>query len=57
MKAVIAKAVAVPIRKLQTQKKMVMSIVNFIQDQDYENCEEFVNTISKSVLKKLQNPV
>ncbi len=34
-------------------KKLVMSIVNFIQSQDYENGEEFVNAISKSVLKKL----
>ena len=44
-------------QEIADTKKMVMSIVNFIQDQDYENCEEFVNTISKSVLKKLQNPV
>lgn len=36
-------------------KKLVMSIANFIQSQDYENSEEFVNAISKSVLKKLQN--
>jgi hypothetical protein len=34
-------------------KKLVMSIVNFIQGQDYENSEEFLNAISKSVLKKL----
>jgi len=34
-------------------KKLVMSIVNFIQSQGYENSEEFLNTISKSVLKKL----
>jgi hypothetical protein len=38
-------------------KKLVMSIVSFIQSQDYENSEEFVNAISKSVLKKLQNTV
>ena len=37
-------------------KKLVMSIVNFIQSQGYENIEEFVNAISKSVLKKLQKP-
>ena len=36
-------------------KKLVMSIVDFIQDQDYENSEEFVSAISKSVLKKLKN--
>ena len=35
-------------------KQLVMSIVNFVKSQGYENCEEFVNTISKSVLKKLQ---
>jgi hypothetical protein len=35
---------------------MVMSIVSFIKSQDYENSEEFINAISKSVLKKLQNP-
>lgn len=38
-------------------KKLVASIVSFIQSQDYENSEEFVNAISKSVLKKLQNKV
>ena len=37
-------------------KQLVMSIVNFVQSQGYENCEEFVNAISKSVLKKLQKP-
>jgi len=36
-------------------KKLVISIVDFIQDQDYENSEEFVSAISKSVLKKLKN--
>jgi hypothetical protein len=35
-------------------KQLVMSIVSFIQSQGYENSEEFVNAISKSVLKKLQ---
>jgi hypothetical protein len=34
-------------------KKLVMSIVNFIQSQGYENSEEFLAAISKSVLKKL----
>jgi hypothetical protein len=38
-------------------KKLVMSIVSFIQSQGYENSEEFINKISKSVLKRLQNPV
>jgi hypothetical protein len=35
-------------------KQLVMLIVRFIQSQGYENSEEFVNAISKSVLKKLQ---
>ena len=43
-------------QEIADTKKLVMSIVNFIQDQGYENSEEFVNTISKSVLKKLQKP-
>ncbi len=37
-------------------KKMVMALVNFAQEQDYENIEDFANFIGKSVLKKLQNP-
>ena len=43
-------------QEIANTKKLVMSIANFIKSQDYENSEEFVNTISKSVLKKLQNP-
>jgi predicted Fe-S protein YdhL (DUF1289 family) len=43
-------------QEIADTKKLVMSIVTFIKNQDYENSEEFVNTISKSVLKKLQNP-
>jgi hypothetical protein len=35
-------------------KKLVMSIVDFIQSQHYDNSEEFVSAISKSVLKKLK---
>ena len=38
-------------------KQLVMSIVSFIQSQGYENSEEFVNAISKSVLKRLQKLV
>lgn len=34
-------------------KKIVKSIVEFVQDQDYDNKEEFVAAISKSALKKL----
>ena len=43
-------------QEIASTKKLVMSIVSFIQSQGYENSEEFVNAISKSVLKKLQNP-
>ncbi len=35
-------------------KKLVMAIVNFAQEQDYENSEEFANAISQSVVKKLK---
>ena len=35
-------------------KALVTSIVNFVQKQDYENVEEFVGAISKSVIKKSQ---
>ena len=35
-------------------KKIVQSAVTFIQEQNYENPEEFVAAISKSILKKLQ---
>jgi hypothetical protein len=37
-------------QEIANTKKLVMSIVSFIKSQDYENSEEFVNTISKSVL-------
>jgi hypothetical protein len=36
-------------------KKLVASIVSFIQSQGYENSEEFIDKISESVLKKLKN--
>ena len=35
-------------------KKLVISIVDFIQSQHYDNSEEFLSAISKSVLKKLK---
>ena len=41
-------------QEIANTKKLVMSIVDFIKTQQYENSEEFVNKISKSVLKKLQ---
>ncbi|WP_347987065.1 DUF1289 domain-containing protein [Methylomonas sp. AM2-LC] len=34
-------------------KQLVKGIVEFIQKQDYENPEDFVAKISKSVLKKI----
>jgi dihydroneopterin aldolase len=33
-----------------------MGIVNFAQQQDYDNIEEFAAAISKSVIKKFQAP-
>lgn len=35
-------------------KKLVMSIVEFITAQGYENSDDFINAISKSARKKLQ---
>ncbi|MBL6986671.1 MAG: DUF1289 domain-containing protein [Methylobacter sp.] len=35
-------------------KKMVMALVNFAQEQEYENVEDFVAAVGKSVLKKLK---
>lgn len=35
-------------------KKVVQAVVTFIQEQNYENPDEFVAAISKSILKKLQ---
>lgn len=35
-------------------KKMVMELVNFAQEQEYENAEDFVNAVGQSVLKKLK---
>jgi predicted Fe-S protein YdhL (DUF1289 family) len=35
-------------------KKLVKSVVEFVQQQDYENPEDFIAAISKSILKKLK---
>ncbi len=35
-------------------KKLVMAVVNFAQEQGYENIEEFANAIGQSVFKKLK---
>lgn len=40
-------------QEIADTKKLVMSIVDFIQTQGYENSEEFISAMSKSVLKKL----
>ena len=37
-------------------KKLVKSVVEFIEKQGYDNPEVFVDRISKSILKKLQKP-
>jgi predicted Fe-S protein YdhL (DUF1289 family) len=42
-------------QEIADTKKLVMSIVSFIKAQEYENAEEFMSTISKSVLKRVQN--
>ncbi|MGD0960900.1 MAG: DUF1289 domain-containing protein [Methylomonas sp.] len=39
--------------EIAATKQLVKSIVEFIQQQDYENPEEFLARISKSVLRKL----
>ncbi|MGR8929169.1 MAG: DUF1289 domain-containing protein [Gammaproteobacteria bacterium] len=35
-------------------KQIVQSAVAFIREQDYDNPEDFVAAISKSIIKKLQ---
>lgn len=37
-------------------KALIGNIVNFAQEQDHENIEEFANFVGKTVLKKLQDP-
>jgi hypothetical protein len=41
-------------QEIAETKLLVKSAVEFIQQQDYENPDEFVAAISKSILKKLQ---
>ncbi len=41
-------------KEIAETKALVMSIVSFAQQQDYENIEEFTAKISKSVIKKFQ---
>ena len=40
-------------QEIADTKKLVLSIVDFIKTQEYENSEEFLNKINKSVLKRL----
>lgn len=40
-------------REIAETKKLVKSVIDFIQQQQYENPEEFVQAIGKSILKKL----
>ncbi|MBD9357058.1 DUF1289 domain-containing protein [Methylomonas sp. EFPC1] len=41
-------------QEITDTKKLVTSVVEFIREHDYENPEDFVERISKSILKKLQ---
>jgi len=40
-------------QEIADTKKLVLSIVDFIKTQHYENSEDFLNVINKSVLKRL----
>lgn len=40
--------------EIAATKAIVKSAVDFIQQQQYDNPEDFVSVISKSILKKLQ---
>jgi predicted Fe-S protein YdhL (DUF1289 family) len=40
-------------QEIAETKKMVMALVNYAKMKNYENSEEFANTIGKSILKKL----
>jgi len=40
-------------QEIADTKKLVLSIVEFIKIQEYENSEEFLNKMTKSVLKRL----
>ena len=41
-------------QEIAETKQLVKSVVDFIQKQGYDNPEEFVDRIGKSILKKLQ---
>lgn len=40
--------------EIAATKQIVQSAIAFIREQEYENPEDFVAAISKSILKKLQ---
>lgn len=40
--------------EIAATKKLVMSLVNFVDEQQYDNADDFMAAVSKSVLKKLQ---
>lgn len=40
-------------QEIAETKKLVKSVVDFIRRQEYDNPEEFVERIGKSILKKL----
>lgn len=40
-------------QEIAETKKLVAGLVEFAQKQDYENPEDFMNAVKKSVLKKL----
>ncbi len=41
-------------QEITDTKKLVKAVVDFIQQQDYDNPEEFVAKISHSILKRVQ---
>jgi len=43
-------------QEIAETKQIVQAAVQFIRQQDYENPDEFVAAIAKSILKKLQKP-
>lgn len=40
-------------QEIAATKKLVASLVEFAKQQDYDNPEDFINAVKKSVLKKL----
>jgi predicted Fe-S protein YdhL (DUF1289 family) len=40
--------------EIAENKKLVMALVNFAQEQEYENIEDFSNAVGENILKKLK---